>query len=208
MVNVSQFTIAIASAFMPQEKPAPDAASRPASAFTVSFPAARSAEPLDGRLLLILATDGASEPREQVSRTRAARRSGSTSTAGRPTPRRRSTACGRVSGRGAEGSAGGRSRAGAAQPLRDVPSLRRPRREAPARSRRRAALEYEAREPLQQAARGSTSTKGRPRQARPFNPRSHSRSLDQEIPPIEPAKDTAWIKHIKIKSERLSKFWG
>jgi hypothetical protein len=33
-------------------------------------------------------------------------------------------------------------------------------------------------------------------------------SLDQEIAPIEPAKDTAWIKHIKIKSERLSKFWG
>ena len=32
--------------------------------------------------------------------------------------------------------------------------------------------------------------------------------LDQEIAPIEPAKDTAWIKHIKIESERLSKFWG
>ncbi len=32
--------------------------------------------------------------------------------------------------------------------------------------------------------------------------------LDQEIPPIEPPKDTKYIKHVKIQSERLSKFWG
>jgi hypothetical protein len=32
--------------------------------------------------------------------------------------------------------------------------------------------------------------------------------LDQEIPPIEPPKDTRYIKHVKIQSERLSKFWG
>lgn len=32
--------------------------------------------------------------------------------------------------------------------------------------------------------------------------------LDQEIPPIEPPADTKYIKHIKIKSEKLSKFWG
>ncbi len=43
------------------------------------------------------------------------------------------------------------------------------------------------------------------------NPRSSETInivLDQEIPPIEPAKDTKYIKHVKIKSERLSKFWG
>ena len=33
-------------------------------------------------------------------------------------------------------------------------------------------------------------------------------SLDNEIPPIEPAEDTEFIKHVKIKSEMLSKFWG
>ena len=33
-------------------------------------------------------------------------------------------------------------------------------------------------------------------------------TLENEIPPIEPAKDTEYIKHIKIKSEMLSKFWG
>ena len=32
--------------------------------------------------------------------------------------------------------------------------------------------------------------------------------LDQKIAPIEEAKDTEWIKHIKIKSEKLSAFWG
>ena len=33
-------------------------------------------------------------------------------------------------------------------------------------------------------------------------------ALDKEIPPIEPPKDTKYVKHIQIKSERLSKFWG
>lgn len=32
--------------------------------------------------------------------------------------------------------------------------------------------------------------------------------MDQIIPPIEPAKDTKWIKHIKMKSDLLSEFWG
>lgn len=32
--------------------------------------------------------------------------------------------------------------------------------------------------------------------------------LDKIIPPIEPPQDTKYVKHIKIQSERLSKFWG
>jgi hypothetical protein len=32
--------------------------------------------------------------------------------------------------------------------------------------------------------------------------------LDQEIPPIAPPIDTKYIKHIKIKSELLTRFWG
>ncbi len=32
--------------------------------------------------------------------------------------------------------------------------------------------------------------------------------LDQEIPPIKPPADTKYIRHINIKSEVLSKFWG
>lgn len=32
--------------------------------------------------------------------------------------------------------------------------------------------------------------------------------LDQEIPPIPPPKDTQYIRHIRIQSELLTKFWG
>jgi hypothetical protein len=44
----------------------PDGASGPGPAFLVSFPATRNAAPLDGRLILLLASDTRSEPREQV----------------------------------------------------------------------------------------------------------------------------------------------
>ena len=32
--------------------------------------------------------------------------------------------------------------------------------------------------------------------------------LDQEIPPIAPKADTAFVRHIRIRSELLSRFWG
>jgi hypothetical protein len=32
--------------------------------------------------------------------------------------------------------------------------------------------------------------------------------LDKKIPPIEPPKDTEWVKHIRLKSKLLSEFWG
>src|ERR1019366_8276696 len=39
--------------------------------------------------------------------------------------------------------------------------------------------------------------------------RDLSRSgLNQEIPPIEPPKDTKQVKYITVPNERLSKFWG
>ncbi len=33
-------------------------------------------------------------------------------------------------------------------------------------------------------------------------------NMSEEIPPIAPPKDTKYIKHIKVKSEKLSAFWG
>lgn len=33
-------------------------------------------------------------------------------------------------------------------------------------------------------------------------------TLDQEIPPIADYKETKYVKHVRIRSERLSKFWG
>lgn len=32
--------------------------------------------------------------------------------------------------------------------------------------------------------------------------------LTEIVPPIPPPRDTAWVKHLKMKSEVLSKFWG
>ena len=32
--------------------------------------------------------------------------------------------------------------------------------------------------------------------------------MDEKIPPIQEPEDTPWIKHIKMKSENLSEFWG
>lgn len=32
--------------------------------------------------------------------------------------------------------------------------------------------------------------------------------LDQVVPPIEPPEDTPWVKHVRMRSERLSAFWG
>jgi hypothetical protein len=33
-------------------------------------------------------------------------------------------------------------------------------------------------------------------------------TLDQEIPPIDPPKDTKYIRHLRIQSQLLTKFWG
>jgi len=32
--------------------------------------------------------------------------------------------------------------------------------------------------------------------------------LTKVVPPIEPPKDTEWVKHIRMQSELLTKFWG
>jgi hypothetical protein len=32
--------------------------------------------------------------------------------------------------------------------------------------------------------------------------------LTKVVPPVEPPKDTEWVKHIKIQSQALTKFWG
>jgi hypothetical protein len=57
--------LAAAAAGTAQELPSRTA--QAAARFTISFPSARSATPLDGRLLLMLSTDSSAEPRFQVS---------------------------------------------------------------------------------------------------------------------------------------------
>lgn len=42
----------------------------------------------------------------------------------------------------------------------------------------------------------------------PSSPQHIAISLDRQMPAITPKADTEWVKHIRIKSERLSKYWG
>ena len=44
-----------------------------------------------------------------------------------------------------------------------------------------------------------------------FDPAAHTTvklALTKKLPPLEPPADTRWVKHVKMKSELLSKFWG
>ena len=47
-----------------------------------------------------------------------------------------------------------------------------------------------------------------PKKIKIKNSSTISISLDNEIPPIEPERDTEFIKHVKIRSKMLSEFWG
>src|SRR5262245_21949581 len=61
----------------------------------------------------------------------------------------------------------------------------------------------------QQWSRAPGNLYSTPKQIRiDANTQPVSITLDQVIPPIEPPKDTKYIKHIRIQSERLTKFWG
>ncbi|MGL6222315.1 MAG: hypothetical protein ACRC6L_01910 [Steroidobacteraceae bacterium] len=41
-----------------------------------------------------------------------------------------------------------------------------------------------------------------------WNGRGATLALTERIPPVEPFKETDWVKYVRIRSERLSKFWG
>lgn len=60
----------------------------------------------------------------------------------------------------------------------------------------------------QQWSRAPGNLYSTPKQIRIDGTQRIAISLDKVIPPIQPPADTKYIKHIKIKSERLSKFWG
>ena len=41
-----------------------------------------------------------------------------------------------------------------------------------------------------------------------WNGRGTTLALTERVPPVEPFKETDWVKYVRIRSERLSKFWG
>jgi len=170
--------------------------------FSVSFPAERSAAPLDGRILLLLSTNGDSEPRFQVN--------------DGPSTQL-------VFGVDVDGLKPG------AEAFIDASAFGYPVRslaELPAGEYFVQALlhRYETfhrsdghvvKLPMDRgegqrwnAAPGNLYSAPRKIVLGPGKPGPIRIVLDQEIPPIAPPQDTKYIRHEKILSERLTKFWG
>src|SRR5262245_39976382 len=170
--------------------------------FAVSFPPEHGPSALDGRVLLIVSTDGSQEPRTQTN----------------DGPRTQ-----KIFGIDVDGLRPGQ------QAFIDGAVFGYPRislREVPAGTYWVQALlhKYETfkrsdghtvKLPMDRGegqhwnlAPGNLYSKPRQIKIDPAGAETISISLDQVIPPIEPPKDTRYIKHIKIQSEKLTKFWG
>jgi hypothetical protein len=176
----------------------PDPAQSPR--FSVSFPKARSAEPLDGRLLLLLSNDSSAEPRMQITLA----------------PRTQI-----VFGMDVDGLQPDQAvtvdDSAFGYPIRylhDVP---------PGEYSVQALLNryetfhrsdgYTVKLPMDRGegqhwniAPGNLYSKPQKIVVGPDS--KVSIVLDQEIPPIDPPKDTKYIKHLRIQSQLLSRFWG
>ena len=169
--------------------------------FSVSFPSERSAQPLDGRLLLLLSTDLSDEPRNQIN----------------DTPKSQMVFGVTVDGwkPGDPTMVDEKAYGYPIRSLKDVP---------PGEYTVQAVLnKYET----FHRADGKTvklhmdQGEGQHWNISPGNLMSKPQkitvkpggeairiSLDQEIPPIPEPKDTKYIRHIRIQSALLTKFWG
>ncbi len=172
--------------------------------FVVSFPAARSAQPLDGRVLLFISDVGTSEPRNQSDQYRA--------NTTRP-----------IFGVDVDGLKPGEAVAVddrvVGWPLRSVSDL------PPGDYFVQALLNrYETfhrgdghvvKMPMDQGEGQHWATKPGNFFSTPVKVHVDPRrggdiviSMDQEVPPIPPNVDTAQVKYLRVQNERLTKFWG
>ena len=168
--------------------------------FSVSFPPERSSAPLDGRLLLLVSSDGSAEPRMQID----------------DTPRTQMVFGIDVDGL-RPGEAAVMDASAFGYPVRSLALLK------PGEYYVQALLHrYET----FHRADGHTVKlpmdrgEGQHWNLAPGNLYSTplkvtiaadtamAISLDQEIPPIPPPQDTNYVRHIRIRSELLSRFWG
>jgi hypothetical protein len=183
------------------------AAAEPGLAFTISFDPARSATPLDGRLLLLISSDPAEEPRLQINDSLKSQIVfGMDVENWKPSEKR-------VMGTTNSGIFG--------HPIRALRDLK------PGQYSVQALLDryetfhradgHEVKLPTDRGegrewnhAPGNLYSK--PQQVRldPGKPGAIQIALPltEEIPPIKPPADTKYVKHFRIQSERLSKFWG
>ena len=178
-------------------------ASIPASAqfFTVSFPKERSAKPLDGRLLLLLSTDPSEEPRMQID----------------DTPRSQLIFGVNVDqlAPGSQATVDASASGYPIRSLKDVP---------PGEYTAQAVLNlYETFHRLDGSVvklhmdqgegqhwnitPGNLYSKPQKITVKPGSA-PIALSLTEEIPPIPAPKDTKYVRHIRIQSELLTKFWG
>ena len=172
-----------------------------AQSFSVTFPAARSAQPLDGRVLLVLSTDNSDEPRNQIN----------------DTPKTQMVFGVTVDGwkAGEPVVVDDKAFGYPVRKLSDVP---------PGEYTVQAVLnKYETfhRADGKVIKLHMDQGEGQHWNISPGNLMSKPAkvtvkaggapiavSLDEEIPPIPDGKDTKFIRHIKIQSAVLTKFWG
>ncbi|MGQ0765955.1 MAG: hypothetical protein ACT4OZ_09840 [Gemmatimonadota bacterium] len=170
--------------------------------FAVTFPTERSAQPIDGRLIVILSADTTAEPRFQLS-----------------------SGLGTQLGFGVdvEGWRPGETRyvdaAAYGFPLRSLASVPRGNYRVQALINR---YETFTRSDGKTVKLPPDKGEGQVWNRKPGNLYSTPRdvaidparaaavtiSLDREIPPVTPFTETRYVKHVRIRSERLSKFWG
>jgi hypothetical protein len=174
---------------------------RPVARVAVTFPASRSAAPLDGRLLLLVSTDSTREPRFQVSDGPGTQLVfGMDVDAWRP------------------GSEAIVDASAFGYPLRSLAALPAGRYWAQALLNRyetfRRSDGHTVKLPPdrgegQQWSRKPGNLYSVPRWVT-LDPAAGSirLTLDQEIPPIPDPPETKYVKHVRIQSERLTEFWG
>jgi hypothetical protein len=171
-----------------------------APVFHIAFPAERSAAPLDGRLLLLLSTDPSAEPRMQIdSSLKTQLVFGIDVDALRP------------------GEAATVDAAAFGYPVRSLAELKPGEYYVQALLHRYETFHradgHTVKLPMDRGegqhwnlAPGNLYSD--PQTLRIDSNSSVSISLDREIPPIEPPKDTKYVRHVKIRSELLTRFWG
>jgi hypothetical protein len=172
--------------------------------FAISFPATRSAQPLDGRVLLFISDNGTTEPRAQTDQYRA--------NSTRP-----------IFGVDVDGLRPGQDVivdsavvGWPARSLRDIPAgdywvqAMLTRYETFHR-----ADGHTIKMPMDQGEGQHWATKpgnlySKPVKLRidPANGHEIKISVDQEVPPIKAPQDTAQVKYIRVQNDRLTTFWG
>ena len=170
----------------------------------VSYPASLDRGPIDGRLLLLLSTDPSAEPRFQVSDIDAARSQqafGIDVESWKPGEEKLFDAA--VLGYPADSLAQVKAGSYRVQALLH-------RYETFHRADGHVVKLPMDRGEGQQWNRAPGNLLSRPREVGidPSKDETVRVELDSTIPPIEPPKDTRYVKHVRIQSERLTRFWG